>query len=332
MATMNDVAKEAGVSASTVSRVLNKTPQVTISAETRAKVLKAAKRLNYRPNRIAQSLRLKKYNSIGFLLCERSLDQMYYYNLLKAVEQEASRSGLSLIFAINDEKVPPMLNDTNIDGLLVAGRVTRDRISIIEKLGVPYIVLGIVADDQHKGNIVASDPEADIYIAVEYLLKLGHTKIAYINSHPDPQLHDLIIKGYKKAYTQADIPVDMQYLVTGVKDPYPFLKKYLIEQKVTALVIQQLFVKEFYQFIAEHNISIPNDLSVIIIGEDLLDPQARSFYHYISSRTKDVGTIAVEQLRRIWDKEISYVNMKISPLLHEGRSVLQLTETLSREA
>lgn len=332
MATMNDVAKEAGVSASTVSRVLNKTPHVTISAETQARVMQAAKKLNYRPNRIAQSLRLKKYNSIGFLLCERSLDQMYYYNLLKVVEVEASKVGLSLLFATLDDRTPPVLNDSNIDGLLVTGRVTKEKIEIIESLGVPFIILGISLEDEDDTNSVATDPRDNIFTAVDYLIRYGHKKIAHISTHPDTKFQRMIERGFEKAFQDANLPAEMDLLATGVEDPNPFFKRYLLEEKVTALVLQQQFAPYFYNFINKHKISIPQDLSVIIIGEDLLDPPARNLYHYIDSGSEEVGRMAVEQLQRIWEREVSYVSIKISTSLHEGKSVLKLTEPLSKEA
>lgn len=328
MATLNDVAREAGVSASTVSRVLNEKPGVTISAETKARVFAAAKKLRYRPNRAAQSLRLKTFNSIGFLICERSTDDIYYYNLLKSVEQEASRLGINLIFASFDEETaPPILNDSNVDGLLITGRVTRKKIDMIDKLSLPYIVLGKIVDDQYSGNAVASDPGEDVYIAVKYLLDVGHEKIAYVNSHPGPQLHTLLMEGYKRAYKQANVPVCTDLLALGVEDPNPYLNKYVIEQKVTALVLQQQFIQEFYKFKTDHRIIIPDDLSVIIIGEDALDPELREFYHYVSSRTREVGQIAVQELHRIWQRKVSYVNIKISSSLKEGKSVTKLTRT-----
>lgn len=333
MATMNDVAKKAGVSVSTVSRVLNPSPNVTISAETQAKVRAAAEQLNYRTNLLAQGLRLNKFNNLGFLLCERSLDQMYYYNLLKAVENEASKTGLSLIFATLDDKhTPPMLNDSNIDGLLVTGRVTKEKIELIERAGVPFIVLGLPLDEQVDCNVVTPDPENEIFTALEYLLSHGHKKVAYISTYRDAKLQKISERGFRGAYLNASLPVEMDLLATCVEDPNRYFQSYLLEQRVTALVVQQQFVPQFYAFINKHKISIPQDLSVIIIGEDLLDPQAQNFYHYVSSRTKDVGTIAVEQLHRIWDKEVSYVNIKVSPFLHEGKSVLKLTEPLPKEA
>ena len=95
--TIKDVAKEAGVSISVVSYVLNNNPNVSISKETREKVLDAAKRLNYTPNRIAQSMRTKKSMIIG-LATFWDISDSVFTDVLKGVDEVVGQKGYSVTY------------------------------------------------------------------------------------------------------------------------------------------------------------------------------------------------------------------------------------------
>src|SRR5690606_22331933 len=103
-ATLNDIAAKAGVSVSTVSRVLNKKAQrYRISTETEQRILKAAKELSYRPNDIARGLRLRKTNTIGLIAPDVS--NPFFAYIIKRVQGVAHAMGYSLIVCNTDENL-----------------------------------------------------------------------------------------------------------------------------------------------------------------------------------------------------------------------------------
>lgn len=327
---MYDVAKEAGVSASTVSRVLNKRKTgVPITDETKARVFAAAKKLQYRPNRVAQNLRLQRSNCIGFLLCQRLLTHMYYYRMLKAVEKEVSRSGLNLVFATYDEadEAPPLLNERAVDALLVTGKVTKEIIEKIESLDIPFLVLGMMADGETDVSQVTFDLSGSMTIPLEYLFSRGHQQIAYINDYSDDAIVDVITNAYYQAYYKAGIPVKDDFLLCGVKekDAYLNFKEFFKKNtEVTAVIIQQQFIKDFYRFSAENKVSIPEELSVIVMGDDAMDSQSREFFHCVMTQTEEIGKVSVEQISDILKGTAEHVDIAISPYIHEGKSVREI--------
>lgn len=332
MVTMYDVAKEAGVSASTVSRVLNgKKTGVSITEETKARVFAAAKKLQYRPNRIAQNLRLQRSNCIGFLLCQRLLTHMFYYRMLKSVEKEVSRAGLNLIFATYDEteENPPLLKERTVDALLVTGKVTKDIIEKIEGLGIPFIVLGEIAYDKIDIPQVTYDLAASIAMPLEYLFSRGHTDIAYINDYHDDRLVNIISNAYHQTYHKAGISVGNDFLQCGVKekDVYlcfcEFFKK---NPEVTAVVIQQQFIKDFYRFAVENKLSIPEELSVIIIGDDIQDSQSKEFFHCVMTQSEEIGKVSVEHINNMLKGNNENVEIAIPPYISEGKSVKEIID------
>lgn len=177
MVTIYDVAKEAGVSHTTVSRVLNrKKTGISISDATKKKVLEAVERLNYIPSRSAKTLSTGKTNCFCFLLCDRLFTNLYYYSLLKVVEEELAKRGMGLIFAIytEDEELHPLLKERAVDGILITGRVTQEVIEKVEEVNIPFVVLGKMADKECEVNQVQTDVREDIFRVYDYLFDLGH--------------------------------------------------------------------------------------------------------------------------------------------------------------
>ena len=330
MVTMYDVAKEAGVSASTVSRVLNKRKTgVPITDETKARVFAAVKKLQYRPNRVAQNLRLQRSNCIGFLLCQRLLTQMVYYRMLKAVEKEVSRAGLNLVFATYDEaeEKPPLLNERAVDALLVTGKVTKDIIEKVEGLNIPFVVLGMMADGKTHVSQVTYDVSSSVTMPLEYLFRQGHEQIAYINDYQDNAIVDVITNAYRQTYQNAGIQVKDNLLLCRVKenDVYSCFQDFFkSNSEVTAVIIQQQFIKDFYRFSAENKISIPEELSVIVVGDDALDSQSRNFFHCVMTQTEEMGKVSVKQINNILKGTIEHVDIAIPPYIREGNSVRKI--------
>jgi len=185
--TIRDVAKEAGFSSTTVSIVLNNAPLARyIPAATKKRIEKAAKKLGYRPNLFARSLRSKRSHTVGVMVfdmtdpyctlvlrgIENSLYQSSYLPILTDVHNERSRF----------ERYLEMLLDRRVEALIVLANwlfVEVDVLADLERSSIPTIMIGRELQTDTVSSVVV-DNEVGAYAAVEHLYLLGHRKIAFI--------------------------------------------------------------------------------------------------------------------------------------------------------
>ena len=203
MASMNEVAKRAGVSIATVSRVLNNSDSV--NEETRLKILKAIKDLKYQPSRVAKRLRSKSVSSnlLGVLIPD--IQNPFYVDVLRGIEDVAYKNNYAIIMCNygQDEKKEIMyldiLQSESIDGLIAAPVSENDqRLKDIIKNGLPVVCVdrGLVGIDV---DIVWVNNEEGAYTAVNHLVKCGYKRIAYISGLPTIPSSRMREAGYRRA-------------------------------------------------------------------------------------------------------------------------------------
>ncbi len=187
MVTIRDVAKRSGFSSSTVSIVLNNAPLARyIPVATKTKIESAAKKLGYRPNLFARSLRNRRSHAVGVMVfdmtdpfctlvlrgIENALYQASYLPILTDVHNERTRF----------ERYLEMLLDRRIEGLIVVANwlfVNIDVLGDLEKSRIPTAVIGRELKNDSISSILV-DNELGAYSAIEHLYSLGHRKIAFI--------------------------------------------------------------------------------------------------------------------------------------------------------
>ena len=187
MVTIRDVAKESGFSSTTVSIVLNNAPLARyIPGSTKKRIERAAKKLGYRPNLFARSLRGKRSHTVGVMVfdmtdpyctlvlrgIENALYQASYLPILTDVHNDRSRF----------ERYLEMLLDRRVEGLIVLANwlfVNIDVLADLEKSSVPTVMIGRELQNPSVSSVIV-DNEVGAYTAVEHLYSLGHRKIAFI--------------------------------------------------------------------------------------------------------------------------------------------------------
>lgn len=200
---LKKVAEKAGVSIATVSRVINKSPNV--NPETRVKIEKIIKELKYSPNRVAKRLRNRNApgNLIGVLIPD--IQNPFYVEVLRGIEDIAYKNKYALIVCnfSQDENKEKMyldiLQSESVDGLIAAPTHEHDQKVInLVKTGLPIVCVdrGLVDVDV---DAVLVDNHKGAYMAVDYLAKKGYKKIAYISGIPKlPSSRDRE-RGYRDA-------------------------------------------------------------------------------------------------------------------------------------
>ena len=187
MVTIRDVAKESGFSSTTVSIVLNNAPLARyIPADTKKKILRATKRLGYRPNQFARSLRSKRSHTVGVMVfdmtdpfctlilrgIENTLYQASYLPILTDVHNEGSRF----------ERYLEMLLDRRIEALIVIANwvfLDINLLADLEKSSIPTAMIGCELKTDSISSVIV-DNEVGGHLALEHLYSLGHRKIAII--------------------------------------------------------------------------------------------------------------------------------------------------------
>ena len=268
--TMRDVAREAGVSVNTVSRALSGKPDV--SPETRARVLKIAERLGYRPNRLARGLRSNKTGTIGVIVTD--IANPFFGALVKGVERAARQHDYSIILQDTDEDyerekeaIQVMLAE-RVDGLLITPVQTKtETIEELKEAGLPFVLLGRYFDGLETDYVVTDDVQGG-YLATEHLIKLGHKRIAMINGPLHISSAKERFQGYKKALDHYGIELDESMVSTGaitMDDGYRISKSLLSRtNRPTAIFTYSDFVAfGVMRAVREVGLRIPEDVAVV---------------------------------------------------------------------
>ena len=187
MVTIRDVAKESGFSSTTVSIVLNNAPLARyIPAVTKKRIEKAAKKLGYRPNLFARSLRSKRTHTVGVMVFD--MTDPYCIPILRGIENALYQASyLPILTDVHNERARferylEMLLDRRVEALIVLANwlfVNIDVLGDLEKSSIPTVMIGQELDNNSISSVIV-DNELGANAALEHLYSLGHRKIAFI--------------------------------------------------------------------------------------------------------------------------------------------------------
>ncbi len=215
-ATIADVAKVAGVSHMTVSRVL--TGSASVKLRTRERVEQAARELGYSPNALARGLASRRTGVIGFLASD--ISNLYIAELARGVHRFADDVGSVVIMLFTDysaereARAIDVLLQRRVDGLIVSPpRVGDDgRIRALADSGLPVVSVARFLGHPGIPDVTPRVEEAT-YRATEHLIDLGHRRIAYIAGAPGVNFGRTKVEGYQKALRDRGIPIEDDLVV-----------------------------------------------------------------------------------------------------------------------
>ena len=220
--TMRDVAKLAGVSQPTVSRVLNQNDtSIPISDETRERVQAAITKLGYRPNFVARSLRTQRTQTIALLIAD--LSNGFYHPMERAIQDIARQRGYEVFISnsdhlyANEKHFCEMVSRGGFDGvIMVPIHVTADELDkFFTQRNIPVVVLGEHFDHPNI-DVVYVDDEKAIYEATRWLVaECGHKDIGFIGVPdilpPGPRR----LRGFQRAMRDSGLNIDSRFMQEG---------------------------------------------------------------------------------------------------------------------
>jgi LacI family transcriptional regulator len=299
--TIHDIAAKAGVSPSTVSRVLNGTTPV--HPEKRRVVLEAIADLHYRPNIAAQGLARGRSRAVGVLT--QDITSPFYGQILRGVEGALRGTGYYPIFAsgaLEEEAAEALqlLMDNRVGSLIVVGGQTLDQELADIANQVPVIVVGrLIAGLEGRCLQVANyDGAID---AMRYLLKLGHRRIAHITGVRGHRHASDRLAGYEKALTEAGIEVDSALIVEGnfeeesgrqaietlLAGRVPLTAVFASNDQMAYGALSALFA---------HGLGVPRDVSLIGFDDQTLSAYTTPAMTTMRQPTVEMGRCAVRAL------------------------------------
>ena len=200
--TINDVARHAGVSKKTISRVLNDEPNV--SVDTKTKVQRSFEALGYRPNPQARGLASNQSFLIGLLY--DNPNKSYVSDIQSGALERCKLDGYNLIIYPEDHESDCLLSNlenglisANLDGIILTPPFSdmSPLLELLERRRIPFIRLGATLSLTGSACVISNDNEAS-YQMCRYLISLGHSQIGFIEGHPDHNVSQLRLKGYLK--------------------------------------------------------------------------------------------------------------------------------------
>jgi LacI family transcriptional regulator len=263
---IKDVAKEAGVSIATVSRVVNKLPSV--KKENKTKVEAVIKKLKFRPNVSAQRLAAKQNNAIGLVIPRYSdiFHSFYALQILQGVGLAVERLKLDLLLHITNENA--FLNTSAIEGVIFSDIIgNEDQVDNVLEREIPCVIMNYFTKDLPVSCIAIDNLNA-AQTAVGYLVKLGHKRIATITGELKSQVAIDRLNGYLKALEKNKIEKKTSYIKYGDfgRDSAIKATKELIKLKTPPTAIfaasDEMAVGAI-QVAIENGINVPADISVI---------------------------------------------------------------------
>ncbi len=328
--TIQDIAREAGVSKATVSRVLNN-PYI-VEIETRTRVEKIIKKRNYTPSASARNLSKRMSDTIGFVVPE--IDNPFFCDILRAVSSAIDDFHFTLICCNTDDdmekdlKALVMLKEHRVRGLLytpaVDYRTEEERVhlvKILKEMETPVVIMDRHINIGDFDGIYFNDYQG-MYNATKALIQQGHTKIAIINATLDRVLARTRRDGYIDALRDSGIEPEERYNVEG---DYRMLKAYELSKKLLALKDRPTAVITcnnnttlgFFKALRERNEQVPRD--IVNIGLDMIKELDVMGYrmNFIERDPKLMGQKAYELLsRRMKDNKKPIKEVILDTKLH----------------
>jgi LacI family transcriptional regulator len=316
--TLNDIALKAGVSVSTVSRVLNnKARNNRISLETKEIVLKAAEDLSYRPNELARGLRLKKTNTIGLVVPD--ISNPFFAYVTRMIQKYSHQFGYSLIVCNTDENLRTEIDHTNllrnkgVDGFIIMPvGVNYSHIEDLMKNDIPIVLLER-SFDELTTNTVVVDKYSGSYEAVQHLIDMGHKRIAIVQGLPNTSTNNERVKGYVDALADNHISIDHSLIVgKDFRQENGYVETKLLlnlgNPPTAIFTTSDLITLGALQAITEEKLNIPDDISLVSFDDIEFAPYLVSPLTVVRQPRELMGEVAVKLL--IEELQLSNKNQK----------------------
>lgn len=301
--TIQDVARTAKVSVSTVSRVLN--GKVDVASETQDRILSVIDDLGYTTNLAARSMRSQQNNLVGLIMPD--IAYPFAVEVMKGVNRAIAESEFDLLVyttgdvrksgrASHEEKYVSLLTNSIADGVIIVAPVASEF-----NTDAPIVSIDPVMSNPNYPAVHATNYQGALE-AMAYLLGLGHRRIGYISGRAELESSSRRLKGYQDALERAGIPLDPQLIASGDYTTKTGITgtQYLLgldEPPTAIFASNDQMAMGVYQIAEEMGIQIPEELSVM--GFDNITESKYMGLTTVDQFISDMGYVATQMLIQI---------------------------------
>lgn len=314
--TLKELSRLAGVSVSTVSRVINKNDTKAASESVRNKIWDLVHQTGYVPNNSAQNLKLgallpkKKYSRNIACIFARTKDgktDPFFSQIFRAIEHESmgySYKMTGVYTALDVRNAPGSLADIHYDGIIVLGRYSRSLIALIKNNTKNIVYTGLNAINDPIDQVICDGYEA-AKAAVRYLYTLGHKSIGYLGEKSEEARY----RGYYDAIQELRLPLHREHVIDtnqsmqgGYESGLKILSSILGSSEFVATRPTAIFCANdstavgAIKALSEQGISIPKDISIISIDNTEICQFSTPMLSSINIPKEELGKIAVKIL------------------------------------
>lgn len=304
--TIKDIARELGISPSTVSRALKDHPD--ISQETKRLVNELATKYNYKPNIIALSLRSQRSNVIGVIIPE--LVHYFFSSVISGIEEVANSHGYSVMISQSGEDFNrevaacDVFLNSIIDGLIVSvSKETNDysHFKRFEDEGIPIVFFDRIIEEIHSDRVIIDDFDG-AYQATEHLIIQGRRKIVHFSGPQNRLIGQNRLNGYLKAMRDNGVVIDEKLIIHCDTFQSALVEtQKLIDSGVkfdSIFTVNDFTAAGVIKILTRNGIKIPQDVSVVGFGDDQTSMMVEPTLTTVSQPGYEMGKKAMEQLIR----------------------------------
>lgn len=319
--TIKDVAKKAGVSISTVSRVINNSKPV--SNEIKQNVLRIIEETNYYPNPVARSLVMKKSQLIGVIVPD--ISNFVIGEILSGIEEIGKMYGYDILLCNTygdlDQEIRylSLLKAKQVEGILLMTWKMEDKlVDYISQIEIPIVLINRNANDLPIPS-VSIDNYMAAYEMVKYLVDCGHKKIAMIRNNMDNDSFSLDqFKAYKNVVEDNGIEFDERLVKEGsdkLENGYAIVQNLIKENLLPTAIFatSDLMAIDAINCLIDNGYSVPEDVSVVGFNDVKLASIYRPNLTTIHQPIYDIGAVAIRMIIKKINNEELDTNMVILP-------------------
>ena len=305
--TIKDVAKKAGVNASTVSRVLKDSSE--ISEKTKVKVRKAMQELGYTRNVAAQILASGKSNTIGVVFppVEDKSNQPFYMKVLTSINETARKYDVSIAVVTGyqeselKQQVELMYSEKRVDGFIVlyAGKADSVRNYLFDNK-IPFVLLGTPTEKQNEITHVDNDNVLMGHEATRYLMELGHSEISFVTDTKDGEVFEERYQGEMlKKQSKPNLLV--------------FEENMTLKNETGLVVMDEVLALKVISRLSEQGVKVPEDVSVITYNNSAFSTLVHPYLTTFDINIVRLGAATVEKFLGLTQNDEAFHDKTIIP-------------------
>ena len=328
--TVREIARQAGVSASTVSRALHS--DFPVSKKSREKIEDALQYLSQR----TPEARARAFNfSVGIILPAVSAlnlcDHPSVFEIISSLVETLTEKGVSNTTIVYDDDASDLQLHAPKDGYLIIGtseQQEKEILKLLRPLNVPCMLINRHSNERFSSSVVFDD-EVAAYTAVQHLIELGHKKIAFVGGNQSYQNTIRRLRGYRNALEAAAIPIREDYIHFG---EYSEISGYQIGRELLALkpwptaafFASDTLAAGCMQYLKEHGVHLPQDMAIVGFGNTNASRMTVPPLTTINQSDKDVGFVAASALVQMLELPIirsQKITIKTPLIIRESSGV-----------